>query len=532
MIKTIEGHIVDVLNEKIFSGEIIIENQIIRQIIPKEDVPDQYIIPGLIDSHVHIESSMLVPSEFAKYAVKHGTVSTVSDPHEIANVLGIDGINFMILDARRVPLKFFFGAPSCVPATPFDNSGACLNSDDIDDLLQRHDIYFLSEMMNFPGVIRGDNEVLKKVRVAQKHRKVIDGHAPALQSQDLRTYIATGINTDHESTTYDEAKEKIQKGMMIQIREGSAAQNFDDLYPLIDEFPEKVMLCCDDLHPDDLINSHINAIVKRGIDKGLNIFNLLRAASINPIKFYKIPVGTLRPLDKADFVIVDNLKDFNVKATYIDGECVWNGHTLGFNVVKSIEINHFNRGKIKKSELKFSSKKAQIEVIDVIDRQLLTKIKKVDYPLKQTNDIINKIVLVNRYKRQIKPAVGFVHGFNMTTGAIASSIAHDSHNIIAIGANDDEIKKVVNRIIELRGGLAVSINGSVESLLLNIGGIMTNIDGYLVAQRYHKLQNLVKSCGCDLNSPFMTLSFMALLVIPEIKLGDKGLFDVNNWSYF
>ncbi len=318
----IKSNLIDIVARKTFAAEIIIENDSIKSISPINEVLNTYILPGFIDAHVHIESSMLVPTEFARLAVTHGTVGTISDPHEIANVLGVAGVNYMIDNAKQVPFHFYFGAPSCVPATFFETAGAVINADDIDALLSRPEIVYLAEMMNFPGVIFKDEEVLKKIASAKKHNKPIDGHAPGLMGEEMKTYFDAGISTDHECFMYDEALQKLQHGVKILIREGSAAKNFDTLIPLLKEFPHQIMFCCDDKHPDNLIQSHINEHVKKALSLGYDLYDVLKASSYNVIKHYNLPIGMLQVGDKADFIEIDSIQDFNILKTVINGNIV------------------------------------------------------------------------------------------------------------------------------------------------------------------------------------------------------------------
>jgi len=491
-------------------------------------------MPGLIDAHIHIESSMLTPREFAREAIKHGSIAVVSDPHEIANVMGVEGIDFMIGDAKSAKMKFYFGAPSCVPATSIETSGASLTLDLTKKLLARKDIWFLSEMMNFPGALNKDADVMGKINFAKTLGKTIDGHAPGLNKEEIIKYINCGIETDHETTNVDEALHKIENGMKIQIREGSAAKNFNELSSLIEKHPGKIMLCSDDLHPDDLVKGHINLMVKRAIQKGYKIENIIKAATITAINHYRLNVGMLRINDPADFIIVNNLNDFDVLETFINGEKVYCGERVNTKENKPRIINKFNvRRKMIENDIKvFSTKKTKIKVIQAFDKSLFTKKIIVDAKIinkeicPDTSRDILKIVIVNRYK-ETQPAVGFINGFNLKEGAFASCIAHDSHNILAVGTNDFDLIDSINTIIRNKGGLAVSNKKRRMEMKLPIGGIMSDKPARIVAEEYKILNDLIRKMGCLFTSPLMTLSFMALLVIPELKLGDKGLFDVN-----
>jgi len=528
----IQGNIVDVMNRRVYHGEIKVEGGKITSILPIEGESDHYILPGFVDAHIHIESSMLVPSEFARLAVLHGTVATVSDPHEIANVMGIEGVKYMIENGHKTPLKFNFGAPSCVPATTFETAGARIDEDGVEELMAMPEIKYLAEMMNYPGVLFNDPMVMAKLKIAKKYGKPIDGHAPGLRGDDAKKYIDAGISTDHECFTYDEALEKLKNGMKILIREGSAAKNYEALHQLISKYPDQIMLCSDDKHPDDLIEGHINQLAARALKDGHDVFDVLRAACINPVEHYSLDVGLLQIGDPADFIIVNDLLNFKVRETYIDGQLVAKNNEAQFPKVAAPVINHFNTSKKQALDFRKNANDVnKIRVIKVIDKEIVTDsfeaVPKVENGL-MLSDITNdnlKITVVNRYKNAV-PSVAFIHGFKLTDGAIASCVGHDSHNIIAVGTDDVQLAKAVNLIIENKGGIsAVSPEESIV-LPLPVAGIMTNEDGYEVGKKYATIDAFVKKkMGCSLTAPFMTLSFMALLVIPELKLSDLGLFD-------
>jgi len=532
----LQGNIVDIYNKRIFKGEVTFENGHILSIEAKDHNIETYILPGFVDAHIHIESSMLVPSEFAKIAVKHGTVATVSDPHEIANVCGLEGVEFMIENGKQVPLKFNFGAPSCVPATTFESAGATINSEAIKSLLQNPEIKYLSEMMNYPGVIFRDEEVLKKLSWAKYFNKPIDGHAPGVVGEDLSKYISEGISTDHECFTYEEALEKLQKDMKILIREGSAAKNFEALIDLLPEHYENIMFCSDDKHPDDLLISHINALCARAIGKEMDLFKVLRAACINPVEHYNLDVGTLKPNDYADFIIVEDLKSFKVLKTYINGELVFDN---GITLIKDVSfknINNFNCNTKNVADFKVESSAEKIRVIEAIEGQLVTneiisksKIEEENLVSDIETDVL-KMTVVNRYQDQ-KPAIAFIKNFGLKKGAIASSVGHDSHNILAIGVSAEAICKAVNLIIENQGGICAISDTDQKVLPLPIAGIISDRSGEEVASMYQELDEMAKSLGSKLNAPYMTLSFMALLVIPSLKLSDKGLFNGNTFKF-
>ena len=528
--KYFSGKIVDVVNKRIYEGQIEVTGNTITSITEGKADNNQYIIPGLIDAHIHIESSMLIPSEFARLAVVHGTVATVSDPHEIGNVLGIDGVKFMIQNGKKVPFKFFFGAPSCVPATIFETSGATLGVQDMEELLQMDEIKYMSEMMNFPGVLNHDKEVMAKLAVARKNGKPVDGHAPGVLGEDAKNYIEAGISTDHECFSMEEALDKISYGMKVQIREGSAAKNFETLIPLMQEHSNDIMLCSDDRHPNDLMAGHMNEIVKRAIKKGYDPIDILRVCTYNPVKHYKLDVGLLQKDDHADFILVDNLEDFNILKTFVNGELVAkNGKTLIESVTESTP-NKFNIGVIKLEDLAQKTKGNNIKVQEALEGQLITKtlIEKAKisdgFVISDVEQDNLKMVVINRYQKA-KPAIGFVRNFGLKRGALASSIAHDSHNIIAVGTTDEEILRAVNIIIKTKGGVSL-VDGKKELILpLPVAGIMSNEDGFEIARKYDEIDEAAKNLGSSLNAPYMTLSFMALLVIPELKLSDKGLFN-------
>jgi len=533
---TVEGNIVDIPGRRIFPGKVTVEDSIIKNIEENKNVYENFIMPGFIDAHVHVESSMLIPSEFARLAVVHGTVATVSDPHEIANVLGMEGIRYMIENGKKVPFKFYFGASSCVPATAFETAGAEITSENIRELFLNDGLHYLSEMMNFPGVLHEDPVVMEKIKIAHEMKRPVDGHAPGLRGETAEKYISAGISTDHECYTLDEAIDKLKYGMKIIIREGSAAKNYEALHTIIRDYPDNVMFCSDDKHPNDLIIGMIDRIAARSVAYGYDVFNVLKCACINPIDHYNLDVGRLRQGDKADFIIVNNLKDFKVLNTYIDGSLVAEN---GKSFIKSVDekiINHFNSDPKKVSDFQLTGNGTSIRVIEARDGQLITG--EVHFNAKSengnqisdvTSDVL-KLVVVERYNNG-KPSIAFIKNFGLKRGAIASCVAHDSHNIIAVGVTDDDICNAVNAIIANKGGISVSNSGRTDSLALPVAGIMTTEDGYKVAEKYTAIDKLAKELGSTLYAPFMTLSFMALLVIPQLKLSDKGLFDGSKFEF-
>ena len=531
------ANLVDIPSKKIYPAKVtVVEGRIaqIQEIQPDKELP--FLMPGFIDAHVHVESSMLVPSEFARLAVVQGTVATISDPHEIANVCGMQGVEYMIENGKQVPFHFFFGAPSCVPATPFETAGGEINAADIENLMARPEILYLAEMMNWPGTVNRDPIVMEKIRIAQKYTKPIDGHAPGLMEELAEKYVSAGPSTDHECFTYAEALGKIKLGMKISIREGSAAKNFEALIDLIDEYPEMIMFCSDDKHPDNLAISHINELAARAIAKGKDVFDVLRAACLNPIAHYSLPVGQVREGDPADFILVKDLEQFEVLTTYIKGQKVAeNGKTLIPRVNNEV-INNFNTSLKKPEDFQLYAYGTKVRVIKALDGQLITPeiegeiLIRDGFAESNSEKDILKITVVNRYQ-DAPPAVAFIKNFGLKTGAIASSVGHDSHNIIAVGIDDVSICRAVNLLIKAKGGISAVSEKKEKVLALPVGGIMSPEDGYQVAEAYTRIDRMAKEMGSSLNSPFMTLSFMALLVIPDLKLSDKGLFDGKRFEF-
>ena len=541
----LNANVVEIVERKITPATVTVENGRIVSIDPLEkpegsesSLPPTYLLPGFVDSHVHVESSMLVPSEFAKAAVCHGTVATVSDPHEIGNVLGVTGVEYMLDNASTVPFKFCFGAPACVPATTFETSGATISVEQVEQLLADDRIGYLSEVMDFPAVLRRDPDIMRKIKAAQSNGKIADGHAPGLLGEDAANYVAAGISTDHECFTKQEALDKIAAGCHIAIREGSAARNFEALYSLIDEFPDQVMLCSDDKHPDELIVGHIDQLVKRAIKLGLDRFNVLKAACINPVSLYGLDVGQLKVGDPADFIEVDDLDSFNVLRTFIDGVVVAQKGTSSITTTTAKTINKFVASPRSTEEFAIEARanSGMLNVIQALEGQLITKSIKaaplvVDGLVQSdpSRDIL-KISVVNRYA-DAPPAVAMINGFGLATGAIASSVAHDSHNVIAVGADDSSLTRAINLVIQNQGGLAVVDDSEELALPLPVAGLMSILPAAEVAELYTRLDQQVKKMGSTLRAPFMTLSFMALLVIPDIKLSDKGLFDGTKFQF-
>ncbi len=545
---SIKGNVVDIVQEKIYAAAVVVEKGKISSVtpLPAEEPVDGFILPGFIDSHIHIESSMLPPAEFARLAVVHGTVATVSDPHEIANVCGSKGVEYMIENGAAVPFKFYFGAPSCVPATPFETAGARISTAEVEQLLQKDAIKYLSEMMNFPGVLNGDKEVMEKIAAAHRYGKPVDGHAPGLRGEEAKKYIAAGISTDHECFTLEEALDKLQQGMKIIIREGSAAKNFEALVSLLETYPDKILFCSDDKHPDSLVAGHINQLCARAVAKGYNLFSILKAACINPVQHYKLDIGLLNTGDDADFIVVNDLETFIVRHTYIRGELVASNGQSAIPPQSSMLINNFACSPRQPDDFIISALDTtsslsdlhdplMIPIIEALDGQLITnnlkekgKIETGRWVSDTERDIL-KIVVVNRYT-DAPVAKAFIKNIGLKEGALASSVAHDSHNIVAVGVNDESICQAVNLIVQHKGGISAVAQEREMVVPLPIAGLMSNEDGYTVAKAYTAIDLMAKEMGSQLSAPFMTLSFMALLVIPHLKLSDKGLFDGDTFS--
>ncbi|MBL9219266.1 MAG: adenine deaminase [Opitutaceae bacterium] len=560
------GQIVDLHRRRIFPG--VVEwagGRIVRIREDKSVRAKHFIAPGFVDAHIHIESSMLPPAEFARWAVVHGTVATVSDPHEIANVLGVAGVDHMIRDGRRTPFKFHFGAPSCVPATTFETAGASLDARAVAKLLARPEIKYLSEVMNFPGVLARDPSLMAMIAAAKKRGKPVDGHAPGLRGKTAARYAAAGITTDHECFTLPEARDKLAAGMKILIREGSAARNFAALEPLLRADAASCMFCCDDLHPDLLMVRHLDEHVRRAIRGGADLFDVLRCASVNPVEHYKLDVGLLRTGDPADFIVFEGWENLKVRRTYLRGGLVARDGRSLLPRQPSKTPNVF-RARLREVEdfavacrgadllrpsgmrVKGRSKTAplQMNVIEALNGQLITRHLRAAPRVVGRNVVadpsrdILKIAVVNRYgpggpllnKQGLSEiAVAFIKGFGLKAGAIASSVAHDSHNVVAVGADDASLCAAVNLVIKARGGISVVGRGRRAVLPLPIAGLMSDQDGRAVARRYTALDAAAKRLGSKLDAPFMTLSFMALLVIPDLKLSDRGLFSAAQWGF-
>jgi len=534
---SVAGRLVDLHNRAIRSATVRVRDGRILRVEPTDDAPDRLLLPGFIDAHVHVESSMLPPTEFARAAVVHGTVGTVSDPHEIANVLGVDGVEYMIETGSKVPFHFAFGAPSCVPATPFETSGAELDSDAVAALLDRDDVPYLSEMMNVPGAINRDPNVMAKIEAAKRRGKPVDGHAPGVRGNDAHQYAAAGIDTDHESFSIEEARDKLDAGMKIAIREGSAAKNFDELIPLMDEAPDRLMFCSDDRHPDALVAGHIDGLVRRALTRGYDRFDVLRAACVHPVEQYDLDVGLLQEGDPADFIVVDNLKALNVQRTYVGGRLVAEDGATRIERRSPSVMNRFEARPVAPEAFQVPAEGKRMRIITAADNQLVTGEHIVETPTETGNAVTDpdrdvlKLAVVNRYE-DADPAVAFIRGFGLDRGALASSVAHDSHNVVAVGTSDEALAGAANAVIEEEGGISVYADGTSRVLPLPIAGLMSNRPHDDVARRYTDLTRVAReTLGSPMDAPFMTLSFMALLVIPNLKLSDRGLFDGDAFSF-
>ncbi|MFO8100204.1 MAG: adenine deaminase [Salinibacter sp.] len=534
---SLAGRVVDLHDRTIRPATVHVQDGVIARIAPADSPPDRVLLPGFVDAHIHIESAMLPPSEFARAAVRHGTVATVSDPHEIANVLGVDGIEYMIADGEQVPFHFAFGAPSCVPATPFETSGAELGPDAVAALLDRSDVPYLSEVMNYPGVLNRDPSVMAKIEAAKTRDKPVDGHAPGVQGDDAAQYAAAGIQTDHESFSIAEARDKLDAGMTIAIREGSAAKNFDELIPLMDEAPDRLMFCSDDRHPDALAEGHIDTLVHRALARGYDRFDVLRAACLQPVEHYDLDVGLLREGDPADFIVVDDLDTLTVQQTYVDGQLVAKNGATQIDRVLSATPNRFVAGPIAPAALQVPATSNRLRVITAADNQLVTGEEIVETPITDGHAVaapdqdVLKLAVVPRYE-DAPPAVGFVRGFGLERGALASSVAHDAHNVVAVGTSDAALARAINAVIDARGGIGVATDEDTDVLPLPIAGLMSDQPYDQVARRYTALSRVAREAlGSTMDAPFMTLSFMALLVIPKLKLSDQGLFDGDAFTF-
>ncbi|MCP3858406.1 MAG: adenine deaminase [Phycisphaeraceae bacterium] len=539
--KTLRHRIVDLHARRILPAEVdVLDGRIdaIRPLDSDASVTPGVLLPGFVDAHVHVESSMLPPAEFARVAVRHGTVATVSDPHEIANVLGEAGLDFMLEDAARACMPIHFGVPSCVPATDFETAGASLDSTAVARLLEDDRFRYLSEMMNWPGVLHQDPEVMAKIAAAKRLGKPVDGHAPGLRGDDAVRYAAAGITTDHECFSLEEARDKAQAGMKILIREGSAARNLDALLPILTEFPHLAMFSTDDAHPDELLKGHLDRSVARCVAHGVDVFDVLRAACLHPVEHYGLDVGLLREGDRADFILVDDLVDFRVSRTWIEGRLVAEDGRCTVPGAAVATPNVFRDARFEPSDFEIEADvpDARVRVIEAEDGELVTGESIATLATKDgvlqpaPADDVLLVAVCNRYA-PAPPAVAFIRGFGLRRGAIASSVAHDSHQVIAVGTSPDAVSTAVNAVFERRGGLVAVDGDRTAGLSLPIAGLMSDRPAEEVAAGYEAVSAVARDLGSTLQAPFMTLSFMALLVIPSLKLGDRGLFDGNAFAF-
>ena len=535
---TYTGHIVDIREKRIFAGEIVVEKGRIAEIRPIESVAEDapYYLPGLVDAHIHIESSLMLPVQFARVAVRHGVTAAICDPHEITNVLGVEGIDFMVNNARNSRFGFYFGLPSCVPSSHLETAGARIDAAQTRELIKRDDLWFLAEMMNFPGVLADDAGTWQKLAAAKEAHKPIDGHAPGVLGENLRKYIGAGVTTDHECSSIEEAREKIAAGMKVLVREGSAARNFEALYPIIGEHPAMTMLCSDDKHPDDLIQGHIDALVRRGMAHGLSVWDLLQAAALNPVEHYRIPAGMMREGDPATFIAVDNLHDFNVVRTVIKGHEVYNAEQglidseLTLPYEHPAAPNNFKAQPITEDDIRCEITEDRAKIIKAFDGELFTATEIATAEGLHTDPSIQKIMVYNRYGNG-RPQVAFIRGFDIRRGAIGATIAHDSHNIVVIGSNDRDMVCIANALIEIKGGIGVCDGEAVDLLPLPIAGLMADAPAEEIAEKWQRLSDKTRALGCPFRAPFISMAFMALPVIPELKLTDKGLVDVLKFDF-
>ena len=540
------------VSREIFDGTLTVEDGKIAEIkrggLPERERPYPYLMPGFIDSHVHIESSMMVPHEFARIAVSHGTIGVIADPHEIANVLGVEGVDYMIRSGRMAQFNFCFGAPSCVPALGGDveTNGATIDAEDIEKLMARQDIGFLAEMMNYPSVLAGDGEIMRKIEAARRHGKPVDGHAPGLTGHQRDQYAAAGITTDHECSTLEEGRSCVKAGMKVIIREGGAARDYEQLNPLIAESPDMVMLCTDDCHPEDFVREHINAIVMRALADGYDLWDILQAACVNPQRHYHLDWGLLQQGDPATFIIVDTVgPHFKVQSTVIRGMEVYSYNSSSLAMYLQLTAsdykgdhqdypNNFVAAPITEDDIFYNIKPGAAEhIINATDGSLVTGHEVWRMGASMFSDThpwleVEKIVVYNRYQRGAKPMVGLIHGFGITNGAIAGSVAHDCHNIVAVGSNDGYIVRAINRVIEMGGGLVVVSADEENDIPLPIAGLMAPLTGHELAFRSMIMRQKVHDIGCMMKDPFITMAFMALPVIPNLKLTDRHLMDTKN----
>ncbi len=531
------GMIVDVISGRIFPGAVVVRDQKIISVAEASgDVPrGRFITPVIGSAHTHIESSMLPPSEFARHAMAFGEGFGVHDPHEIANVLGVLGVEWMIQDGKNSSFHFCWGAPSCVPESPLVRTAAVIDADDVRYLLSKPEIAYLSEVMAFPLVLAGEPQIMSKIAAAKAAGKPIDGHAPGLRGSDAARYAAAGISTDHECVSLEEARDKLNAGMKILVREGSAAKNYSALCELLHSHPDRVMFCSDDIHPDDLLRGHMDTLIRRAIGDGVPAMSAIRAASRNTIQHYGLPVGLLQPGDRADFLIVEDLKDFRVKETYLQGILVAKDGKSLEAAAKPEPVNAFQHYPLSIDDFSIPARRGRVRVIEVYDGQLITG-QHVTEPKISGNELVADLerdilflAVVDRVTPS-KPALGFVRNFGLKGGALASSVAHDSHHVIAVGTSKQELFHAIEAVRKAGGGISAVREGEELILPLVHAGLMSSDSGEIVAERYETLDRFAKSMGSPLRAPFMTLSFLVLTVIPSLKMSNFGLVDVEQFT--
>lgn len=532
----------NVFSNEFLCGDIAVANGLIAGVGKYDgkteiDVSGKFVLPGFIDAHIHLESSMVTPAEFAKAVVAHGTTTVITDPHEITNVMGIDGVEYMIQASQNLPIDVHFMMPSCVPATEIDESGAELDCKDIDLYLDNKKVLGLAEMMNYVGVINGDKNVLSKIVTSQAHHKKIDGHAPELSGNDLNAYIAAGVYSDHECSTFENALEKLRKGQFIMIREGTAAHNLKALMPLLtQQYYSRCMFATDDKHPSDLLyGGHIDYIVKQALKNGADPIVALKTATHHAARYFLLNnKGAIASGYLADIVVVDNLEDFNVETVFKRGKLVFDGEVKDFSAPTVDEklaekcFDTFHLNSVTPSSFKVDGK---LGLIGLVGGELLTRNLGTADKIDVENDIL-KIACIERHKGTNHIGVGYVKGYSLKSGAVATSVAHDSHNIITVGCNDDDIAVAVNAIKDSKGGIAVVENGKIKALLeLPIAGLMSDEPLTTVNEKLENAKSSAYELGADKSiDPFMTLSFLSLPVIPSLRITTKGVFDAENWK--
>ncbi len=538
-IEETSGTVVDIEGRRLFGARVKVNTRgRIEAVLPEASPAPGFILPGFVDAHVHIESSLVAPAAFARAAVRHGTVAAVADPHEIANVLGAAGVAFMLDEAARTPFHVAFGVPSCVPATPFETAGAVLGAEAVAALLDRPGVTHLAEMMNVPGVLQGDRSVLAKLAAARARGKPIDGHAPGLRGEALRRIVRAGITTDHECLGLEEALEKAALGMKILLRRGSAARLFEPLLPVLARHPGACMFCSDDKHPGDLLAGHIDELVRIAVAAGADLFDVLRAACLNPVRHYRLDAGLLRPGDRADWIEVEDLRAFRVRRTVIGGRVLAEAGEARLPALAPLSVpNAFALRPVTAAAFRMAARPGACRLIGVRDGDLVTDAATCCPTLRDgtvvadpSRDLV-KLAVINRYLPDAPPALALAAGTGLGRGAFAASVAHDSHHVIAAGVDDEALADAVNAVVAHGGGLAAAGGAAAaRTLPLPLAGLMSPGTCEAAAAGHQAVDAAARACGCRLRAPFMTLSFLALPVIPALKLTDKGLFDAGRFA--